>query len=74
MAAARSLRNPLKAATFETLIGLLAVTGMFSRGQSGHFYRSLGCCWRAGRLADGAVRQVLCTCGAGCVSCAGPRG
>jgi integrase/recombinase XerD len=28
MAAARSLRNPLKAATFETLIGLLAVTGM----------------------------------------------
>ena len=28
MAAARRLRNPLKAATFETLIGLLAVTGM----------------------------------------------
>ncbi len=28
MAAARVLRNPLKAATFETLIGLLAVTGM----------------------------------------------
>lgn len=28
MAAARSLRNPLKAATFETLIGLLAVTGL----------------------------------------------
>ena len=28
MAAARKLRNPLKAATFETLIGLLAVTGM----------------------------------------------
>lgn len=28
MAAARALRNPLKAATFETLIGLLAVTGM----------------------------------------------
>jgi integrase/recombinase XerD len=32
MAAARSLRNPLKAATFETLIGLLAVTGCFSGG------------------------------------------
>ncbi len=28
MAAARSLRHPLKAATFETLIGLLAVTGL----------------------------------------------
>lgn len=28
MAAARGLRNPLKAATFETLIGLLTVTGM----------------------------------------------
>ena len=28
MAAARMLRNPLKAATFQTLIGLLAVTGM----------------------------------------------
>lgn len=28
MAAARTLRNPLKAATFQTLIGLLAVTGM----------------------------------------------
>jgi integrase/recombinase XerD len=28
MTAARMLRNPLKAATFETLIGLLAVTGM----------------------------------------------
>jgi integrase/recombinase XerD len=28
MTAARTLRNPLKAATFETLIGLLAVTGM----------------------------------------------
>ena len=28
MAAARTLRNPLKAATFETLVGLLAVTGM----------------------------------------------
>ena len=28
MAAARMLRNPLKAATFETLIGLLSVTGM----------------------------------------------
>ena len=28
MAAARRLRNPLKAATFETLIGLLVVTGM----------------------------------------------
>lgn len=28
MAAARMLRNPLKAATFETLTGLLAVTGM----------------------------------------------
>jgi integrase/recombinase XerD len=28
MAAARTLRNPLKAATFATLIGLLAVTGM----------------------------------------------
>jgi hypothetical protein len=55
-------------------IEVLRATGMFSRGQSGHFYRSLGCCWRAGRLADGAVRQVLCTCGAGCVSCAGPRG
>jgi integrase/recombinase XerD len=27
MTAARMLRNPLKAATFETLIGLLAVTG-----------------------------------------------
>ncbi len=32
MAAARMLRNPLKAATFETLIGLLFVTGLFSRG------------------------------------------
>jgi len=28
MAAARMLRNPLKAATFETLVGLLSVTGM----------------------------------------------
>jgi integrase/recombinase XerD len=28
MAAARTLRDPLKAATFETLIGLLAVTGL----------------------------------------------
>lgn len=28
MAAARTLRNPLKAATFQTLIGLLVVTGM----------------------------------------------
>jgi integrase len=28
MAAARSLRNPLRSATFETLIGLLAVTGL----------------------------------------------
>ena len=28
MTAARTLRNPLKAATFETLIGLLAVTGL----------------------------------------------
>jgi integrase/recombinase XerD len=28
MAAARALRNPLKAATFETLLGLLAVTGL----------------------------------------------
>jgi integrase/recombinase XerD len=28
MTAARTLRNPLKAATFETLVGLLAVTGM----------------------------------------------
>jgi integrase/recombinase XerD len=28
MAAARALRNPLKAATFETLIGLIAVTGL----------------------------------------------
>jgi integrase/recombinase XerD len=28
MTAARTLRNPLKAAAFETLIGLLAVTGM----------------------------------------------
>jgi integrase/recombinase XerD len=28
MTAARMLRNPLKAATFETLIGLLAVTGL----------------------------------------------
>ncbi len=28
MTAARTLRNPLKAATFETLIGLLAVSGM----------------------------------------------
>lgn len=28
MAAARKLRNPLKAATFETLIGLLSVTGL----------------------------------------------
>jgi integrase/recombinase XerD len=28
MAAAHALRNPLKAATFQTLIGLLAVTGM----------------------------------------------
>ncbi len=28
MTAARTLRNPLKAATFETLLGLLAVTGL----------------------------------------------
>jgi integrase/recombinase XerD len=28
MAAARALRNPLKAATFETLLGLIAVTGL----------------------------------------------
>jgi integrase/recombinase XerD len=32
MAAARSLPSPLLAATYETLVGLLAVTGMFSRG------------------------------------------
>ena len=32
MAAARRVRWPLPAATYETLIGLLAVTGMFSRG------------------------------------------
>lgn len=30
MAAARSLRSPLRAATYETLVGLLAVTGMRS--------------------------------------------
>jgi integrase/recombinase XerD len=34
MAEARRLSPPLRAATFETLIGLLAVTGMFSRGLS----------------------------------------
>ena len=33
MTAARTLRNPLKAATFQTLIGLLAVTGL--RGSRG---------------------------------------
>jgi integrase/recombinase XerD len=32
MAAARSLPSPLLAATYETLVGLLAVTGMFSGG------------------------------------------
>jgi hypothetical protein len=32
MAAARALPSPLKAATFETLIGLLAISGMFSGG------------------------------------------
>ena len=32
LAAARRLTPPLQAATFETLLGLLAVTGMFSRG------------------------------------------
>ena len=33
MAAARALQPPLWAATTETVIGLLAVTGMFSRGR-----------------------------------------
>ncbi len=33
MAAARGLTPPLRAATFETLLGLLAATGMFSRGR-----------------------------------------
>ena len=32
--AAGRLRHPLKSATYQTLLGLLAVTGMFSRGQS----------------------------------------
>ena len=31
-AAAKSLRFPLRVATYQTLIGLLAVTGLFSRG------------------------------------------
>jgi hypothetical protein len=35
MAAARALRNPLKAATFATLIGLLAVTGRRHARQRG---------------------------------------
>lgn len=35
MAAARSLPSPLLAPTYETLIGLLAVSGMFSPGQTG---------------------------------------
>ena len=30
MAAARALRSPLRAATYETLIGLIAATGMRS--------------------------------------------
>jgi len=34
MAAARSLNPPLRAATYETFIGLLSVTGLFSRVQS----------------------------------------
>jgi len=34
MAAARSLIPPLRAATYETFIGLLSVTGLFSRVQS----------------------------------------
>ncbi|MGH3370527.1 MAG: hypothetical protein ACRDPR_11035, partial [Nocardioidaceae bacterium] len=33
MTAARGWRSPLRAVTFETLVGLLAVTGIFSRGQ-----------------------------------------
>jgi integrase/recombinase XerD len=36
MAAAARLRSPLLAATYETLIGLLAATGLFSSGQFGH--------------------------------------
>ena len=35
MAAARSLRSPLLAHTYEALIGLLAVSGLFSAGQTG---------------------------------------
>jgi site-specific recombinase XerC len=34
IAATATLRTPLRRATFATLIGLLAVTGVFSRAQS----------------------------------------
>ena len=56
------------------LLALLAETGMFSCGQFRHAGRRVG----FGRSAAGqplaVARQVLCTCGAGCVSGAGSRG
>jgi len=71
LAQAERLRTPLRTATIQTLVGLLAVTGVFSWGQFGHTGLAGGC----GRSVAGqprvAVRQVLCTCGAGCVSGAG---
>ena len=42
IAATGSLRTPLRQATFATLIGLLAVSGMFSRGQLADRDSSLG--------------------------------
>ena len=42
MAAARSLQPVLRAATYETLIGLLTVTGVFSRGQPATWCSGLG--------------------------------
>ena len=53
---------------------LLYGSGMFSGRQIRHAGRLLGPGWSAGWLADGAVRQVLCTCGAGRVSRAASRG
>jgi hypothetical protein len=56
------------------MIEVLRHTGMFSCGQFRHAGRRVG----FGRSAAGqplaVARQVLCTCGAGCVSGAGSRG
>jgi integrase/recombinase XerD len=56
------------------LLALLAEAGMFSRGQFRHAGRHVGLGWSAAGQPLAVARQVLCTCGAGCVSGAGSRG